>query len=155
MSERRMDEKDEKEVQKREEKMEEKSVEEKYRRDPVGTVAWALILIWAGLVFLGDNMGLLENLRLGRAFPGVVAFPSLEAWTVIFLGAGVILLLEVVFRLAVPAYRGPVGGSLVLGAIFLGIGLGNIYRWEIIWPLIVIALGLSILLRGLFRRRNP
>jgi hypothetical protein len=50
------DEKDEKEEKERhehekdDEKREEKSPEEKWRRDPVGSVIWACILIWAGVV---------------------------------------------------------------------------------------------------------
>jgi hypothetical protein len=62
-----MNEKDEKfnekEMQKQEEKSAEektayeKSYEEKYRRDPLGTLIWAIILIWAGLVWLANNFG--------------------------------------------------------------------------------------------------
>ena len=52
---------DEKEQEKREEKSpEEKNWEEKYRRDPLGSVIWACILIWAGLVFLADNLKLID-----------------------------------------------------------------------------------------------
>lgn len=158
MSERRMDEKEEKaeekEVEKRDEKREEKSVEEKYRRDPVGTTVWALILIWAGLVFLADNLGWLSALRTQNISPGTnIPFMGLGAWSLVLTGAGVILLLEVIFRLSIPAYRAPVGGTIILAAIFLGIGLGNIYGWNVVWPLILIALGLSFLVRGLLRRR--
>ena len=56
---------DEKELEKQEEKStDEKSYEEKYRRDPLGAVVWALILIWAGLVLLAQNMGTLDKLGI-------------------------------------------------------------------------------------------
>jgi hypothetical protein len=89
-------------------------------------------------------MGLLDSLSiLGR---------RVEAWSLGFLGAGAIVLLEVVVRLLVPAYRRAVGGTLVFAAILLGVGLGEIVGWVVIGPLVLIALGVSVLLRGLFRR---
>jgi len=61
---------DEKADEKTHEKQEEKSWEEKRRRDPLGSIAWAVILIWAGVVFLASNMNLLET--LGRwSSPGL------------------------------------------------------------------------------------
>ena len=45
-------EKDEKDLNKHEEK----SVEEKWQRDRLGAVVWALILIWAGFVLLASNV---------------------------------------------------------------------------------------------------
>ena len=53
---------DEKELEKQEEKSaDEKNYDEKYRRDPLGSIVWALILIWVGLVLLAQNMGYLNN----------------------------------------------------------------------------------------------
>jgi len=131
---------------KEEEKEEEKGRggDEKWRRDPLSAIVWAGILIWLGVVLLIGNMGLLDNLSiLGR---------RVEAWSFGFLGAGVIVLLEVVVRLLVPAYRRAVGGTLVFAAILLGVGLGEIVGWVLIGPLILIALGVSVLLRGFLRR---
>ena len=64
--------------EKRQEK-EEKSWEEKWQRDPLNAAAWALILIWGGIVLLASNLGLLDW------------FPFLEGWSLFFLGAGAIL----------------------------------------------------------------
>ncbi len=115
-----------------------------WRRDPLSAIVWAAILIWIGVVLLIGNMGLLDNLSiLGR---------RVEAWTFGFLGAGAIVLLEVVVRLLVPAYRRAVGGTHVFAVVLLGVGLGEIVSWTLIGPLVLIALGVSVLLRGLFRR---
>ena len=70
-----------------------------------------------------------------------------------FAGAGVILLVEVVVRLLVPAYRQPVIGGLILGFVFLAIGLGDLGIWDAIWPLAIILLGVALLLRGFGWRR--
>ncbi len=144
---------DEKEQEKQEEKTAEKSWDEKYRRDPLSAIIWAVILIWAGLVFLAENLGMLSGLQ-NRAsdIPGLTII-GFGAWSVFFLGAGVIVLIEALVRLAVPDYRRPVGGNIFLAAIFFGIGLGGIFGWNVTWPLILIALGLIVLLRGFWRGR--
>lgn len=154
MTEQRDEKFDEKEREKREEKSpQEKSAEEKWQRDPLGAIVWAVILIWAGLVLLADNLGFLSGLKeLGQTIPGVNFVPDIRAWSLILAGAGVIVLIEVLIRLLVPAYRRPVGGTLILGVILLGIGLGNLINWSILFPLIIIALGLSIIIRGITRR---
>jgi hypothetical protein len=130
------------EKQEKEEEKHEKNWDEKWRRDPLNAAGWALILIWGGLVLLASNIGIFSWVALE------------DAWPVFFVGAGVILLLEVVVRLLVPAYRGPVTGTIVLALVFLGIGLGGLINWNLIWAFVLIAVGISILVRGLLQRRE-
>jgi hypothetical protein len=132
MSEPRRGEKEEKE-----EKGRQDSWEEKWRRDPVDAAAWAAIFIWAGLMLLAINI-----LDVGW-----------EAWPVIFIGAGVIVLVGVAVRLLVPAYRRPVMGSLIFGVILIGVGLGELTRWDVVGALILIAIGVGVLLRGFLQGR--
>jgi hypothetical protein len=138
-------EQEEKEEEKQHEKQQpEKKWEEKWQRDPIGTLTWPLILIWAGVVLLLENLGLLRDLgSLGR----------IETWSLIFAGAGVIVLAMVVVRYFMPEHRRPLTGNIVLGFFLLGIGLGEILGWEIVWAIIIIAIGVSLLLGGLLRRR--
>ncbi|HSF81709.1 MAG TPA: hypothetical protein VLA49_10770 [Anaerolineales bacterium] len=147
---------DEKEMEKREEKApEEKSWEEKWRRDPLSSIVWAAIFIWAGVVLLASNLGYLDRLQArGVDIPGLGGVLRVEAWSVIFLGAGMIVLLEAVVRLLMPEYRRQIGGTLFFAAILIGIGLNNLFGWSLVWPLILIALGLSVILRGVFRERS-
>ena len=137
---------DEKEEEKHEEKQEEKRPEEKrwdekYRQDPLGGIIWPVIFVWAGLSLLAGNLGLL---------PPTLLIPG---WGLAFTGAGLILLLEVLIRLTVPTYRRPVVGTAILAVIFLGIGLQGAMRWELIWPLALVLIGLAILLRNAGRSR--
>ena len=152
-------EKDEKELQKQEEKQEEKSVEEKWQRDPLGSIVWALILIWAGFVLLANNMGWLGTLnrimeqlfvQYAKLLPVEIVAPQFSAWSLIFVGAGVLLLAEVVMRLLFPAYRRPVLGTTIFAVVLLGIGFGS---WTLFWPLILIIVGLSLLLGGLVQTK--
>jgi hypothetical protein len=143
MSDRRYGEKDEK-LEKQDEK-DEKGRGEKWRNDPLGAVIWALILIWAGLVFLAENLGWLTQFELD------------SPWGLIFIGAGLIVWLEVVLRLVMPQYRRPIVGTFIFGIILLGIGVGMAFGttpqiWSVIFALVIIAVGVAILLRGLGRR---
>lgn len=144
MTERPRNEKDEKDQGGRGEKDEKDQGgwDEKWRRDPIDAAMWAIILIWVGVVLLGSSMNWFDDM-------------SLEPWAIGFLGAGAIVLLVVFFRLLVPAYRKPLTGSIILGIVFIGIGLGSIIGWYIIGPLVIIAVGVGILFTGLFRRRGP
>jgi len=114
--------------------------DEKWRRDPVDAGMWALLLIWAGVLLLVSNFGF---------FTG---YGSLPLWSIGFIGAGIIVFLAAAFRLAVPAYRRPLTGSLIFAAILVGIGLGETVGWFIIGPIILIGIGVAALLAGLFRR---
>ncbi|MFL7791003.1 MAG: hypothetical protein AB8I69_02600, partial [Anaerolineae bacterium] len=115
--------------------------EEKWHRDPLSAARWAAILIWAGIALLIAN-----NL------PILVDIEWLDGWGLAFAGAGVILLLEVVVRVLVPTYRRAVSGTLILAAVFLGIGLGGLFDWEVTGALVLIAVGAGILLRSFMRR---
>jgi hypothetical protein len=139
MSEKHRNEKDEKDEKGRGE-----SWDEKWRRDPVEAFVWALILIWAGLVWLADNLGWWDQI-LGE---------KVEPWAIGFLGAGVIVLLGVLIRVLVPAYRRPVIGSIIFGIILLGIGLGQMTDWIAMGAIILIGIGIAILLTGFFRRKE-
>ena len=116
--------------------------DEKWRRDPIDAAMWAFILIWAGSVLLAANLNWFDDI-------------GIEAWSIGFLGAGVIVLLVVLFRLLVPAYRKPLAGNVIFAAVLIGIGLGSIISWAIIGPLVLIAIGVGLLFTGLFRRRGP
>lgn len=143
----------EKEVEKREEKW-----EEKHPQDLASSLVGAAFLIWLGVVLLAANVGslstftnFLDSLSIKPYdLPFELPFFSLRAVQVFLLGAGVILLAEVIIRLVVPAYRRHVLGTLIGAIVFFSLGLGN---WHIVGPLILIAVGVTILVRGFTRRR--
>lgn len=132
---------EEKVEEKEEEKVEEKWGAEKWRRDRVGSATWAAILLWIGVVLLLANLDL-----VGR-------YPWWETWAVILSGIGVILLVEILVRAVIPEHRRPVGGNLVLALVLLGVGLSELVSWELVWPALVIAVGLVFLVRGVLLRR--
>jgi uncharacterized membrane protein len=143
------DEKSEKEVQKH---------EEKHQDDLVSSVVGAAFLIWLGVVLLAANVGFLSTFtdildRLPIRSYDVsfeVPFVSMRTVQVFLIGGGLILLVEVIVRLLVPVYRRHVLGTLIGSVAMLALGLGH---WEIVGPLILVAVGVSILVRGFTRRR--
>ena len=150
-------EKDEKAEKGRSEKDEkdrgEKDWDEKWRRDPVSTALWAAVLIWAGLVLLAANAGILDSLTDGALVPGWgIEDGRLSASNLILAGAGVIVLLGVIYRLIDPTYRRPIAGDMVLGVVLIAIGLGSIIGWSLLLPLILLALGFGLLLTRLLQR---
>jgi hypothetical protein len=137
---------------------EEKGVDEKWSRDPLGSIFFAVSLIWLGVVLLLTNLGRLTILtdfvdRLGLPHPNLpfeLPFADARTWQVFFLGAAAIVIMEIIIRLLIPMYRRPVVGSILWAGVLLVLALWN---WTIIWPLALVAIGVSILLGGLIRRR--
>lgn len=142
------DEKTEEKYEKEDEKQ-----EEKHNRDPLSSIAWALILIWAGVVFLAENLGWFDQIQFQQIQFENFSLTGVSTWSMIFLGAGIIVFFEAIIRTFVPAYRSSTGGNFFLAAIFLGIGLGGIFGWSVVWPFILIAMGLSALASALITRR--
>jgi hypothetical protein len=135
-----------KEEEKTQEKEQEKGGEksqadwgEKYRNDPLGGIIVACCLIWAGVAWILSNVG--------------VFGPRAEPWPLALAGAGVIVILGVVVRLLVPEYRRPVRGNLILGFVLIGVGLGQIFTWQIIGPVVLIAIAVSIIVGVLTRKK--
>ena len=129
----------------REEKEEKGDVGEKWRRDPIEAAGWAFFLIWIGIVLLAEYYGYLAR------------FERLETWSIIMIGAGVLVLLGVLVRLAVPAYRKPVLGSMIFGVILLAIGLSDVVDLSgpLVGAIILILIGVAIIVGGLTRGRGP
>lgn len=121
----------------------------KQRSDRLSSLTWALILIWAGLVFMAANIGWLDALRSSVSLPEGFTIAGMTTWSVIFLGAGVLIFIEALVRTFSKSYRSSTGGSYVLAAVFLGMGLSTVFGWQAVWPFVLIAMGVSALIGAL------
>ncbi len=133
---------DEKSGEKEREKESEKSsggdsFEEKARRDPLSAMFWAGFLILAGLIYLANNMNFLPQVG------------SAEAWDWIMVCGGGLLLLLAFIRSVSPDYARPVGGNVILGAILVAIGLGEIIDSDLIWPILLMVGGVLLLINAM------
>lgn len=105
--------------------------------DRLSQFTWGGMVLWAGIVFFLSGYGATATLFQNE-------------WSWIFGGAGAMLLGEVGMRLVLPQYRAKPGSRLVMGVIFLMIGLGINFSFSMLWPLILIAIGASLLINQFF-----
>jgi hypothetical protein len=138
---RRKNEKQEKEEKDRSEREWDKG-EQWSGGDALGPIIWGLIIIFAGLALAAVNVGMYPWLTWENV------------WSLIFIGAGLLFILEVIIRILMPTYRRPIRGRIILAFVALAIGLGGFIGWEVTWPLIIIAVGLAIVI-GVFVRPRP
>jgi hypothetical protein len=141
-------EKNEKDEEKRHEKDEKnrgEKWEEKWRRDPINAGSWAAIFIWAGLCVLAETTNF-----------GPENFSWWSAWGVILTGAGAIFILGALIRIFMPEHRRSIIGNLIFGFILLGVGLQETtqWNWGAMGAFVLIAIGIIIILGGVFRRRK-
>lgn len=139
---RRPEKQDEKPGEKEQEKKQEKGrgMDEKYHRNPLGFVTFALTIIALGVVLLLQNSDVISSDRHG--------------WAIFAWAAGGLVLLEALLRFVMPRFRRPLLGSFIWGAILVGVGFGLWYdRWELIGPIVIIAVGVGILAGRLIARR--
>lgn len=146
--------------EKQEEQKKDENVENEFHHhhseenDALSTAVWAFILIWAGLVFLASNLNWFGRLGFEISNSWAWNFTHFGVWNLIALGAGAILLVEAAVRLVVPELRHHMGGALIGGIVLIGVGLGGWFSWSYLWPLILIALGINVLITGLGRKNK-
>jgi hypothetical protein len=101
---------------------------------------WAVVLIWAGLVFAADQMELVPQIA------------DATTWSWIFLGAGVLGIVGSFYRLTASDVPNPTTWDWVWGGICLIIGLDGFVTLTIFWPLILILVGGLSLINALWGR---
>lgn len=118
----------------------EKKVSEKKERQRLEGLWWAVVLIWAGLVFGAESMGWLPQIG------------SADAWSWVFLGAGLVGLFGDLYRVLSPDVPNPTTWDWSWSGIFLILGLGGFTALDFSWPLILILVGGVTLVKTLGRR---
>jgi low affinity Fe/Cu permease len=117
----------------------EKSQQEASRH--LEAIYWGGVIIWAGLIFGADSLGYLP--QIGGA----------DAWSWVFLGAGLYALLLALFRLNSLDYSNPTTWDYVWAGILMILGLGGFFSFNIAWPLILVLVGIAILGKTVLRRQ--
>ena len=120
-------------------KAEQEAMQEKAKRKRLESFWWAAVIIWAGIVFIADYLNILPE--MGGA----------NAWSWIFLGAGVFGLLGALVRVASADLPKPTSWDYIWSAIFLIIGASGFFGGGIAFPIALIVIGVAILANVLFR----
>ena len=118
-----------------------KSPDEKYEKNPLGFMMFAVVLFWLGIYLL---------LRNRHVFPDTD-----QSWAYLVWGIAGLAVVEIIIRLMVPRWRQPVTGTFVWAVIWAGVGVGlwTGEDWEIIGPIVLIAVALALVLGRLIPRR--
>jgi len=109
---------------------------------------WGIIIVLIGLVLLLNNLGM-TNLDIGEIF--------VIYWPVIFIIWGLETIIEKKHRNNTNLIFG--GLLLILGAGIIGRNLGYFsfdfsILWGILWPLLLILVGINILKSGAFSKKG-
>lgn len=101
---------------------------------------WAGVLIWAGLVFAADSLGILP--QVGEA----------SAWSWVFFGAGLYGMLGNLYRLTSLDQPNPTAWDYIWSGFLLLVGLGDVTTVDVFWPLVLVIVG-AVILVGALRQR--
>jgi hypothetical protein len=115
--------------------------DEKYEKNPLGFMVFALVLFWVGVYLLLRNRHVFADTQ--------------QSWAYLFWGIAALACLEIVIRLMVPRWRKAITGRFVWAAVWTGLGVGmwTDGDWEIIGPIVLIAVALALVLGRLLPRR--
>jgi len=105
----------------------------------INAIYFGGVLVWAGIVFAADSLGYLPQIG------------SSDAWSWIFLGAGLAALIGNLIRQASPSILNPTAFDYIFGAVLLVIGLGGFTSLYIALSLVLVLVGGVILYSALFR----
>jgi len=107
----------------------------------IEAIYWALVFLWAGLIFGADSLGMLP--QVGGA----------TAWSWVFAGAGLLALLGNLVRTSSPDWPNPSTWDYIWAAVLLIFGLGGFVNVDIAFPIILIVVGIAFLGNMLFDRK--
>lgn len=129
--------------EKAQEKQDEKGrgPEEKYERNPLRYLMVALALFWLGVYLLLRNRHVFADTD--------------QSWAYLVWGLAGLAALELIIRLLVPQWRRAIGGTFIGAAIWTGVGVGlwTGDDWQIIGPVVLIAIGIGMIISRLLPRR--
>ena len=110
------------------------------QRKRIDALYWGGVLLWGGLVFGAESLGILPEIG------------SATAWSWVFFGAGLYGLLGSIYRTSKPGLLDANTGDYIWSIILLVIGLGGVLQVDVAFPVILVAIGVVTLAKTLLRR---
>ncbi len=106
-------------------------------RSRAKAIYWAVVLIWAGLLFATDDLGFLPEIG------------SADAWTYLALGAGLLGSLMNVLYATSSSTPNPTSWNWIWSGFWLVVGLGGFFDFDMFWPLALVLIGLIALVTAI------
>lgn len=120
----------------------EKFINAKEQLEYINAIYFGGVLVWAGVVFVVDSLGYLPQIGYS------------DAWSWIFLGAGLAALIGNLIRQASSSILNPTAFDYIFGAVLLVIGVGGFTSLYIALPLVLVLVGGAILFSAIFRTKK-
>ena len=120
-------------------KAEQEKLKDKAQRKRLESIWWAAVFIWAGFVFIADYYGWLPEVR------------EADAWSWIFLGAGVLGVVGALWRVLSENQPKPTGWDYFWSILFLVIGITGFLGSGIAFSVALIVIGVAVIANILFR----
>ena len=105
------------------------------KRANAEAIYWAGVLIWAGLVFGANSLSLLPQVG------------SADAWSWLFIGAGLYGTLMNIFSSAMPDSV-TTTWDYIWSGFWLVLGLRGFFTIDIFWPIVLVLIGLVALVKA-------
>lgn len=122
-------------------KAEQEALQQKAERKRLESFWWGAVILWAGIVLIVDYLDFLPE--VGES----------NAWSWIFLGAGILGLIGAIIRSASAELPRPTGWDYFWSALFLIIGATGFVGGGITFPIVLIVIGFAIIGNVLFRQK--
>lgn len=116
----------------------EKMVDKKALRSRMESIYWAGALIWVGLVFGAAELGYIP--QIGNA----------SSWSWALLGVGLYGTVLNLYSTISPDINVTTTGDYLWSGFWLVLGLSGFFTINIFWPIVLLAIGVVILVKGLF-----
>ena len=120
-------------------KAQQEMLSEKAERKRLESYWWAAVLIWSGLILVAELLGILPEIGTSNA------------WSWIFLGAGVFGLIGALIRVVNPDLPKPTSWDYFWSVLFLVIGATGFFGGGIAFPIVLVVVGIAILANVFFR----
>lgn len=106
------------------------------RRSMAESLYWAGVLVWAGLVFGANSLGVLPQ------------FGSGDAWSWVFIGAGLYGTFMNIYHSTLPD---PVTTTwdYIWSGFWLLLGLSGLFAIDMFWPLVLVLIGGVTLIKAI------
>jgi hypothetical protein len=111
-----------------------------WKTDRIDAIGWAAIFIWAAIVLLAGSAGYADR------------YAWWDGWSLFLAGAGAIILIEVGARMVLTEVRRPIAMAAIFGVFLFGLGLDGLLKGDWFWPVLLGAVGATILVRAITRR---
>ena len=108
----------------------------------INAIYFGGVLVWAGVVFAADSLGYLPQIGYS------------DAWSWIFLGAGLAALVGNLIRQASSSILNPSTFDYIFGTVLLAIGIGGFTSLYITLSLVLVLVGGAILYSAIFRTKK-